>query len=73
MGKSYDGEKNLKFYERLGLYFYSEESLYLLVDEADPWYIYNFPHSFEKAYFEWTSFNFNPVSGYCFFLICRFA
>ena len=51
MGKFYDGEKNLKFYERLGLYFYSEESLYLLVDEADP-YIYNFPHSFEKAYFE---------------------
>ena len=36
MGKFYDGEKNLKFYERLGLYFYSEESLYLLVDEADP-------------------------------------
>ena len=51
MGKFYDGEKNLKFYERLGLYFYCEESFYLLVDEADP-YIYNFPHSFEKAYFE---------------------
>ena len=36
MGKSYDGEKTLVFFEHLGLHFYSVESLYLLVDTIFP-------------------------------------